>query len=65
MVDNITSGNTTLFSGKSQTLKQSNDNDGSRRKSTDLEFLVVWNGHTRNVEWLNRIMGPQPPSDGV
>lgn len=27
MVDNMTSGNTTLFSVKSQTLKQSNDND--------------------------------------
>lgn len=30
MVDNITSGSRTLFSGKSQTLKHNNDNDRSR-----------------------------------
>lgn len=59
MVDNITSGNTTLFSGKSQTLKQSNDNDGPRGPG-----CLAWT-YKKFLEWLNRIMGPQPSSDGV
>lgn len=51
MVDNITSGNTTLFSGKSQTLKQSNDNDGPRVPGC--------------LEWTHKKCGVAKPHNGT